>query len=324
MNIIPFESKQLPAHVTNMFAQTCDFTSGQKSGFPVISIKGKVFHITRGEEREMVTKQDAPDEPAASLQVIVLKTHEGVAKTYYEKGYEDGSVDKPTCYSNDGKAPADDAQSPQCKTCAACPHNEWGSRISESGKKGKACADVKRLAVAPGGQPNDPMLLRLPPTSLSTWDEYVRSLTKRGVPVPAVVTKVTFDYTVAHPALKFSAVGFIDDATAVSVLEVMNEDIVDQIIGGKAKPTEGAAPAAVPAVAAAPKPAAKPKAASKPAPVVEDPPAPKPAAKPSPLVAAAEEAQAAGSTEVQVEDGDIEIDIDSDLDSALDGISFDD
>lgn len=280
-NLIPFDSAKLPASIAKAFNISFDdFSSGQKGGFPVISIKGKVFHIKRGDEKTLVTKPDGDGEPAASLEVIVLKTHPGVAKTYYIKGFSEGSAEKPDCYSNDGIAPAADAQSPQAKKCAACPHNQWGSKITEDGKKGKSCADVKRLAVAPAGQINDPMLLRVPAASLKTWDQYVDLLKKRGVPPPAVVTKVGFDYTVAHPALTFKPVGFIDEAMAVEVKEVLDTDVVQNIIGG------------VPTAAEVDNGEVDtPKAAAKPAPVEEEAPAPAPK-KSAKLAAVVEEAEA--------------------------------
>jgi len=288
-NLIPFDSAKLPASIAKAFSISFDdFSTGQKGGFPVISIKGKVFHIKRGDEKTLVTKPDSDGEPAASLEVIVLKTHPGVAKTYYSKGFSEGSVEKPDCYSNDGTAPAADAQSPQAKTCAACPHNRWGSKITEDGKKGKSCADVKRLAVAPAGQINDPMLLRVPAASLKTWDQYVDLLKKRGVPPPAVVTKVGFDYTVAHPALTFKPVGFIDEAMAVEVKEVLDTDVVQNIIGG------------APTAAEVDNGDDAPKAAAKPAPVEEEAPAPAPK-KPAKPAAVVEEAEAAPKAKVKVE-----------------------
>ena len=289
-NLIPFDSAKLPASIAKAFSISFDdFSTGQKGGFPVISIKGKVFHIKRGDEKTLVTKPDSDGEPAASLEVIVLKTHPGVAKTYYSKGFSEGSVEKPDCYSNDGTAPAADAQSPQAKKCAACPHNQWGSKITEDGKKGKSCADVKRLAVAPAGQINDPMLLRVPAASLKTWDQYVDLLKKRGVPPPAVVTKVGFDYTVAHPALTFKPIGFIDEAMAVEVKEVLDTDVVQNVIGG----TPTAAEVDNGEVDT-------PKAAAKPAPVEEEAPAPAPK-KSAKLAAMVEEAEAAPKAKVKVE-----------------------
>ena len=288
-NLIPFDSAKLPASIAKAFSISFDdFSTGQKGGFPVISIKGKVFHIKRGDEKTLVTKPDGDGEPASSIELIVLKTHPGVAKTYYSKGFSEGSVEKPDCYSNDGAAPAADAQSPQAKKCAACPHNQWGSKITEDGKKGKSCADVKRLAVAPAGQINDPMLLRVPAASLKTWDQYVDLLKKRGVPPPAVVTKVGFDYTVAHPALTFKPIGFIDEAMAVEVKEVLDTDVVQNIIGG------------APTAAEVDNGDDAPKAAAKPAPVEEETPAPAPK-KSAKLAAVVDEAEAAPKAKVKVE-----------------------
>lgn len=267
MNLVPFESAKLPAHLANAFGDLGnEFSSGQKTGFPVISIKGKVYHIKRGDEKTLVTKPGADDEPAASIEVVVIKTHPGVAKTYYKRGYVEGAIEKPDCYSNDGVAPAADAVEAQAKKCATCVHNQWGARITEDGKKGKACQDVKRLAVAAAGQLNDPMLLRVPAASLKTWDAYVDLLKKRGVTPPMLVTKIGFDYTVAHPALTFKPVGLLTDDMVAEVRETRGSDVVQSIIGGgnpevsapDVDEEEAEAPAPVKkAPAAAPKPKMK-------------------------------------------------------------------
>ena len=332
MNLIPFESAKVPASIAKAFNVSFDdFSTGQRGGFPVISIKGKVFHIKRGDEKTLVSDPAAGDDvPARSIEVVVLKTHPGVAKTYYTKGFVEGTAEKPDCYSNDGVAPAADAQNAQAKKCAACPHNQWGSKITEDGKKAKACQDVKRLAVAPAGQLNDPMLLRVPAASLKTWDAYVDVLKKRGVPPPAVVTKIGFDYSVAHPALTFKATGFITDDMAVEVRETMDTDVVANIIGGvqpEVAPDNEEFEQVAPPQAAKPAPAPAPE-------VVEEAPAPataKPAraaAKPktSGLAAAVEAAESAPKATVKVEAATVETsdDLDAELDGMLADLGFDD
>lgn len=329
MQLIPFESAKLPASIAKAFNVSFDdFSSGQRAGFPVVSIKGKVFHIKRGDEKTLVTKPDAPDEPAASIEVIVLKTHPGVAKTYYSKGFTEGNSDKPDCYSNDGIAPAPDSVAAQAKKCAVCPHNQWGSKITEDGKKAKACADVKRLAIAAAGQINDPMLLRIPAASLKTWDQYVDLLKKRGVPPPAVVTKIGFDYTVAHPALTFKPVGFITDAMAGEVAETLDSDVVQSIIGGapsavdeepfEQAPAAKAAPGPeVETPKVAPKPAAKPKTSSLASVVSED--ADVKPAKQVKVEAEAPAPKAAAKPDVEVDD-----DVMAGLGDMLEGLGFDD
>ena len=245
--MVPFEAKGLPAHIANLPGiSEDDLISGTGGGFPVISIKGKVFTIVRGDERTMVTRPDADGEPAGSIEVVILRANPNLSKTYYPKGYEEGTNDKPTCYSNDGIAPAQDAAEPQSVKCATCAHNQWGSKISENGSKVKACSDVRRLAVAPLNQLNDPMLLRVPAASLKPLGEYGNALKKRGVKYPAVVTKISFDFSVAHPALVFKPVAFITEEMAAVVQEQMRADMVTSIIG------LGATPAPAPVAIAAP------------------------------------------------------------------------
>lgn len=241
-NIIPFESAKVPSTITSMFGDAASELVGNNAGqgFPVISVKGKVFHIQRGDERVLVTKP-GEDEPAGSIEVVVIRSNPNRSKVYYAAGYVEGSVDKPTCYSNDGVAPEADAQLPQSKKCATCPHNQWGAKVSESGKKMKACSDSRRLAVSTVETPTDPMLLRVPAASMKALEEYGKMLAARGLPPQAVVTKVGFDYSVAYPSLTFKPVGLIGDAnTLTSIKRMRDEDIVAQIVG--IKPLESATP----------------------------------------------------------------------------------
>jgi hypothetical protein len=235
-NIVPFENAKLPAYLASgAFAGGADdLTSGVGQGYPIISIKGKVFHVVKGEERTLITKpnQDGDDEPASSIEVVILRANPNLSKVYYSTGYTEGSDAKPDCYSNDGKTPATDAEEPQAKSCATCPHNQWGSRITENDKKGKACSDSRRVAVATPDHLNEPMLVRVPAASLKPLAQFGDMLKKRGVPnYSVVVTRIGFDYTVAHPALTFKPVGFLSEAQALEAAQIASEEVVAQIIG---------------------------------------------------------------------------------------------
>jgi hypothetical protein len=309
-DMVAINSAKLPAHLqgkaktNNLFAAAVSV-----GGFPVVSIKGKVFHIQRGDERTLLTKPDSDDEPAASLEAVILSVNPNKSKVYYDKGYEQGSVAKPTCYSNDGTSPASDAEEPQSKKCAVCPHNQWGSRITDNGGKGKACGDSMRLAIAPAGMINDPMLLRVPAATLKTLGQYGQQLSKRGVEPQYVVTKIGFDYTVAHPALTFKAVRFVAEAELLEVEATLKDEaeVIGQITGVLEAPSANVeaisdakeqAPKRSKALEAAEAEAeAAPKAKVK---VEEEAPAPKTKAEPA-----------------KVEDYD-------DVDEALDNLDFDD
>lgn len=283
--IIPFESaSNLPAHIASIFQVSDDLSSGVGGGFPSLSIKGKVFHIVRGDDRTLVTNKDDPDEPATSLEVVIVKANAAISKVYYTGGYTEGSDAKPQCYSNDGIKPAADSEEPQSNSCATCAHNQWGSRITDNNGQAKACNDSRRIAVAPVGQINDPMLIRVPAASLKPLAQYNDLLKKRGVPYQAVVTKIGFDHSVAHPALTFKPVGFIDDTTAQQVADTASSDVVKNILGlGAVRGASSPAQEGQMITKAAPKPATKPAAAAAPAQEVAQETA-KPAAKPAATV----------------------------------------
>ena len=319
--VIPFETANLPAFLQETFGITNDLIVSGGGGYPTVSIKGKVFTLKRGDEKTLITNAD--DEPARSLEVVILKAGpagDKLAKVFYKSGYTEGSDAKPLCYSNDGVAPSINATEPQCKTCSACPQNVWGSHVSEDGKKGKACSDSKRLAIAPAGQINDPMLMRVPAASLKALTAFGQQLTKRGVPYQAVVAKIGFDYSVAHPALTFKPVGFVDEGTLGEIKEMMESDLVKRISGetedlfvpddaDTGEKFENAK--AEPKKAEAKKPVVK-------KPVVEEEDDPKPKVKVQ--VEDEEEAPAPKKAKVETKVQEVE----DDLDAALDDLGFDD
>ena len=283
-NIITMDGDRVPS-VAARFASTAsnsDLSSGVGSGgYPTISYKGKVWTVVQGDNRDMITNEDG--DPKGSIEVVILKSNPHLSKIFYSGGYEEGSSAKPTCYSNDSISPASDAQDPQSDKCAICPHNAWGSRITESGAKGKSCADSRRLAVAPINDLENPMLLRIPAGSLKDLVGYADMLSRRKAPYQSLVTKIGFDHSVAYQKFAFKALRWLNDDEADTVIEVMGRDLVGKITGTDAAPL---------AIAGTPPKMAKhieedmiappvKKAAPKPV-VVEEYDEPEPAPKPKP------------------------------------------
>lgn len=321
MNIIPFDSGKASNAIATVFGSNTSndlVGSAGNTGFPVISIKGKVFHITRGGERTLITKP-GEDDPASSIEVVIVKANPNKSKVFYANGFVEGENAKPTCYSNNGIEPESNATEPQAKKCATCVHNQWGSKMTNEGKKSKACSDSRRLAIATVDTPNDPMLLRVPAASMKALEEFGKILAARGVRPEAVVTKVGFDYSVAHPALTFKPIGLIGDVEQLqSIKAAADSELAAEIVGMKpvtpASETDDAddTPAA-PAAIQAPAPAPVPKVA-----------APKPAAK------AVDAAVAAAATTKKVE---VKVEaapaagtaaLESEIGSMIDGMDFDD
>lgn len=207
---------------------------GLTAAFAVISYKGKNWRIKHRGEEELV--MDANNVPVAVLNVIIVGISPNISKQYYDKKYTEGDDGAPDCFSIDGVAP--DAASPkkQCTTCAACPKNAWGSRITDAGKKAKACQDSRRIAVVPSGDIlneglGGPMLLRIPPTSLNNLAGLSRELTRFGAQPFMVETQLGFDYSVAYPLLTFKATGWVQDpAAAAQIRDVMQDPIIERML----------------------------------------------------------------------------------------------
>lgn len=289
--LIPFESNSaLPAFLQSAEpGNLAAFASG--GGFDTLSIKGKVFHLNKNGEKILLTKPESEDgEPASSIEVVIIDIGPRgklSSRIFYAEKYVEGSVEQPDCSSNDGVTPDADVKSPQAKKCAVCPNNVKGSGATQSNPQGKACSSSKRLSIATPDNLSEPMLLRVPGASIVPLGDFLTVLKNRGVPNSyGVVTKIGFDYTVAHPALTFKPVGFVNAAQYAEAAEVASSELSQRIIGIEpagvsvpaiAAPAEEVEPeveAPAPAAKPAPKPAAKPAAAK---------PAAKPAPKPEPV-----------------------------------------
>jgi hypothetical protein len=285
-NIIPANIK-VPAHLAARMGQPSALAqalSGGISGgsdFPRISIKASRFRIIE-DGTETVLNQ-------ASLDVVVVGANPRLSKTWYAKEWnKDAEPTAPDCFSLDGVTPHPDSTAPQNDLCAACPHNAWGSKVTNTGQQLKACADKKRLAVVSADDATGPVyLLEVTPAALKGLNAYQKELSVRGIAPEIVRTRVSFDTDASFPKLVFGFGGFLDEDTMAAVDGLFGSDQVKEITGEQA-----------PVAAPKPAPAAKPasiKAAPKvvepePEPEVEEPaPAPKRgfgAAKPAAAAAA--------------------------------------
>ncbi len=208
-------------------AKVEDLGAGITSGFGVIGYKGKIWSIkVGGAEHKMLRPDDGT--PAASIELVILRASDSVSKVFYKSSYVDGSNVKPDCQSVNGARPDKTIPNPVHPQCADCPMNQWGSRVSEDGKPGKACQDVKRLAVVPQSNiRNDalggPLLLRVPPASLKELKTYADQLMGHGFPYFAVATRILFDMDKAFPRFIFSAIRALSDEEADDVLAMRDD-----------------------------------------------------------------------------------------------------
>lgn len=176
-------------------------------GVKRLSIKQSRWRIYEGSE-EVAVKNDP------HIDVAIIRANPHINKQFFIKNYTPGQeAEAPDCYSNDGIVPAADVKAKQCESCAACPQNVWGSKISPTGAKIKACADRKLLAVKFADQimeeGSDILRLAIPGASLKDLGNATRQLVARGVDPGAVVFRINFDLTAEFPKLMFAPLRYM-------------------------------------------------------------------------------------------------------------------
>jgi len=225
---------------------------GVASSYAVMGYRGKVWSLKFQGTEEPLMRDDG-DGPRNSIEVVLVKASPAVSKIFYASGYVDGSTAAPDCWSGNGQTPDASVQNKQHTTCADCPMNAWGSRVTEAGKQGKACADSRRLAVVPIADiANEayagPMLLRVPAASLKDLKAYGDFLNGYNYPYYAVATRIAFDAKEAYPKFVFSAIRALNEEEAQLVAELREDRRTGVVLAeradGAAAPASAAAPVA--------------------------------------------------------------------------------
>lgn len=213
-----------------------ELAGGVTAGFPIISYRGKVWRVRKsGTEQNYL---DANNDAVQSIEVVFVKANPRPSKSYYDKAFEEGSTEAPRCWSTDGLVPDASVVDPISPQCAGCPKNAWGSgRPTPSGKKSRACADVRRMAVAFSHEIEDKgekatlFLMRVPPASLNPLKDYAEKILQpRGIYPFAVVTRIGFDPTTAHPKLTFKAARFINEEEAAAIVALRSSEDCRRIL----------------------------------------------------------------------------------------------
>ena len=246
--IAPLRQGQVPAAFAsraNLPDMNAAARAGVAAGFAVLGYKGRNWRLKHAGNEELL--KDARGVPTATLEVVIVGVSPAISKIWYEKKYSEGDDAAPDCWSVNGVTPDATAPKLQASTCAACPRNVWGSRVTDAGKKAKECQDSRRLAVVPADDIENadyggPILLRVPPMSLANLSAYAVEIGRFGAQPFMVRTELGFDYDVAYPHLTFKALGFLTDDEARQVVEAMEHPIIERILSDEVV-TETAAPA---------------------------------------------------------------------------------
>lgn len=246
MNDLVLKNTALPAHLQNKAAKQSNAAAlgGIGGGtFPRISIRGSRWRaIIDGEENVL----DLP-----VLKVVIVAANPNLSKMYFTKAYDANSDDQaPDCYSNDGIRPDARSEHVQSENCASCKHNVWGSKITPAGKKTRACADSKRVALlASDDLEGDLYGLNIPAASLRHLRDYVEKLDKRNIPITGVETSLSFDVDQSYPLILFTPSRYLTPEEFAVVESRLSDDQINVITGTKNEPMQESLPAPAPAAA---------------------------------------------------------------------------
>ena len=173
------------------------------------------------------------DKEEDTLDIVIVGANPKLSKSWYKNEWSpDRDTNLPDCYSFNGATPSEYSSEPQNNLCATCPQNAWGSKISPTGGKIKACSDQKRLAVTLADTTDGTIyLLQVTPTSLKNLNSYQKDLSVRGIPPEIIKTRLSFDKESPYPKLSFSFTGFNSTSSQENVDKLLGSEEVKIITG---------------------------------------------------------------------------------------------
>jgi hypothetical protein len=241
---------QLPAHLLDLFNSNPDLAKvaenvRSEGAHAKVKFNGKRWRLVSATGEETAVPAfwltDASGQlvnpPVAinGLDVIIVDVNEHKSHTVYDKEYNEDEQTAPVWSSDDG-------------TPVPAEH------------EGKVVSDYRRIAVLWANNPEMGLFeLRLASKSLTPFAKYSTALKSNGVPVPFVVTRITFDDAYDYPVLSFAPNRYINEAEKATLLKASttHRDQVQALIGlgNKTALASPAVQAALPAPAAVAAPA---------------------------------------------------------------------
>ena len=202
--------------------------------FPRISSARRRFSIIEsGVDPEVICGADG--KPVDHIDVVILGSNEGEYRTFYAGSYDPKAKEKdgPVCFSNNGIAPHPAAKQPQSDKCATCKQNVFGSKITEQGKKSKACGTSKRLLVVSADDLGGPIyLVNVSLTAIPALNVMTKNLVAGGLPLPAVVVRLALDEAVDVPVFTFNPIAVLDEKDLGIVAARLDEQNVKEFLEG--------------------------------------------------------------------------------------------
>ena len=180
----------LPAHIS---------TPGRKLASRALQVVGTGVgpHISRASNQFALVDAAGNKRqiPTVYLDIVIVDINDHMSKMFFdpEQPYDPDNLKPPLCFSHNGVAPSTKASHPQHVVCDGCPHNVWGSKISNMGSEVKACRDEQEMAVIIPGMSNNIFQLTVPPDSLKNWRAYLAKFETADFDICDVITRLIYE-----------------------------------------------------------------------------------------------------------------------------------
>lgn len=174
------------------------------------------------------------DTPMKDNKVEMVVLEAVFENQFYKNRYDPNKAETPICYAlgenDEDLAPHPNSPEPQNVDCATCSKNAWGS--DPQGGKGKACKNVRRLAIIAandlGNVPKAQVALaKLPVTSVKNWATYASQIANvLHLPPLAVVTEMREEPDAKNQfVINFELIRKIEDGEVLQALLNKRKDI---------------------------------------------------------------------------------------------------
>jgi hypothetical protein len=180
------------------------------------------------------------EQPAKDNKIQIVVLHSVFENDFFPDRYDPKKVVSPACWAvahdeEDMGPDPDKVTKMISESCTDCEYNAWGSDLE--GGKGKACKNVRRLALIQAAQMGDerPDLIfaKLPVTSVANWSKYVNQISnvvKR--PAWGVITEMSVvPDAKSQFKVNFQFMGLVDDAHLEKMMELQASTIDDVLFG---------------------------------------------------------------------------------------------
>lgn len=300
--------KRYPAWIREGYDRSANqvLSEGVGASLAQITYRGKVWRVVEKGIESVI--QDDRGNPTPVLKCVILQANGNFNRRFWEGAWKEGDSNPPDCWSIDNIKPDATVQHKQNPICDTCPNNAWGSRQTENGSRGKACAEYRRLAVIPdwllGEADPQVYLLSVPPGSLKALKEYNDILDKLHLNFWHLVTQIGFDVNQVFQ-LNFKPTTLLPDVNAPKIRQLQGSKVISQILSieesdlripGQQAVSGPAQAAATPQPAQTPAPQA-PAPQQAPTQGQQAPTPTPPAPEPQPAPAAAQQAPAQAQTQ---------------------------